>query len=144
MNLPRIAIVTAAAYADVTRICQAMGLGTSYFTRKLCARDQKHINTNGAETDNTHETPPTHWMVQDMSAQASEQEMWQGMAQEADLPPISGVWGEDGVISAQDAQAALAFGNLGVYTAAGEDNPTAWRDGILLGRGLMFVPDEPI
>lgn len=134
MNLPRIAIVTAAAYTDVNRICQAMGLGTAYFTRKLCAIDENA----------TFETPPTHWMVQDMSAQSSEQDMWQGMAQEADLPPISGVWGEDGVISAQDAQAALAFGNLKVDTTAGEDNPTAWRDGILLGRGLMFVPDEPI
>lgn len=134
MNLPRIAIVTAAAYADLNRICNAMGLGTAYFTRKLCAIDENA----------THETPATHYMVQDMSAQSSEQDMWQGMAQEADLPPISGVWGEDGVISAQDAQAALAFGNLKVDTTAGEDNPTAWRDGILLGRGLMFVPDEPI
>lgn len=134
MNLPRIAIVTAAAYTDVNRICQAMGLGTAYFTRKLCAIDENA----------THETPATHYMVQDMSAQSSEQDMWQGMAQEADLPPISGVWGEDGVISAQDAQAALAFGNLKVDTTAGENNPTAWRDGILIGRGLMFVPDEPI
>jgi hypothetical protein len=134
MNLPRIAIVTAAAYTDVNRICQAMGLGTAYFTRKLCAIDENA----------THETPATHYMVQDMSAQDVEAPVWQGMAQEADLPPIQGIWGEDGVISALDAQTALSFGNVRVYTAAGESTPTAWRDGILAGAGLQFVPDEPI
>lgn len=51
--------------------------------------------------------------------------------------------------SAQDAQAALSPGNLQVYTAGGLDPAvngadTAWRDGILLGAGLQFVPEEPI
>lgn len=137
MNLPRIAIVTASALAGVNAICNAMGLGTAYITRKLCAIDP--------EAD--HTTPATHYMVQDMSAQPEEDPIWQGMANEADLPPIAGVWGEDGVISAQDAQAALAPGNLTVYTAAGlvdQQDSALWRDGILSGRGLMFVPDEPI
>jgi hypothetical protein len=134
MNLPRITIVTAAAVPDFQRICNAMGLGTAYLTRKLCAIDPEA----------THETPATHWFAQDMSAQDVEAPVWQGMAQEADLPPIAGIWGEDGVISALDAQTALSFGNVRVYTAAGENDPTAWRDGILAGAGLQFVPDEPI
>jgi hypothetical protein len=140
MNLPRIVIVTAAALTDINRICHAMGLGTGYIGRKLCAEDPQADHTTSA----------THYLVNDMSAQVDDDPIWQGMANDADLPPIAGVWGEEGVISAQDAQAALTFGNMQVYTAAGMDldsNPSAaieWRNGILTGRGLQFVPDEPI
>lgn len=133
-NLPRIVIVAAAAVTDMNRICDAMGLGSGYFTRKLCAIDPQA----------DHTTPATHWFVQDMSAQQSEDAMWQGMANEADLPPIAGVWGENGVISAQDAQAAIGPSNLQVYNAAGGVDGSGWRDGILLGAGLQFVPDGPI
>lgn len=134
MQLPRITIVTAAALTDFNRICNAMGLGTAYLGRPLCAIDPEA----------TWETPATHYLANDMSALDSEAPVWQGMAQEADLPPINGTWGEDGVISAQDAQAALAFGNVKVFTAAGEDTPMQWLNGVLLGCGLQFVPDEPL
>lgn len=135
MNLPRITIAIASAVVDLNRIGHAMGVGTAYFTgRKLCA-----IDPNA-----DHETPATHYLSQDMSAKDNEATEWQGMAQEADLPAIDGIWGEEGVITALEAQTALAFGNLKVFTAAGENDPTAWRDGILAGQGLQFVPDEPI
>ena len=135
MNLPRITIVTASAVTNLNRIGRAMGEGSVYFSgRKLCA-----IDPNA-----THLTPATHWLSQDMSAQAEDAPVWQSMAQQADLPPIVGTWGEDGVISSQDAQAALTYGNLKVYTAAGEDSPAQWCEGILTGLGLQLVPDEPM
>lgn len=64
-----------------------------------------------------------------------------------DLPQISGVWGVDGVISAEDAMAACGGGNLQVYSAGGlvEGNAAIeWRDAILAGRNLKLRPDEPI
>lgn len=139
MNLPRISIIKVAAKDDMNLICQAMGEGFPYFTRKICAIDPLA----------DHNTPATHYLAQDMAAQAEDADEWLAMATEANLPAIAGTWGEDGVISAQDAQAALAPGNLQVYTAGGLDPAvngaaTAWRDGILLGAGLQFVPDEPI
>lgn len=130
MSLPRIAIVKVEALAGMNGICQALGLGTGYFTRALCAIDPEA----------TDATPPTHWMVNDLSAQIEQQIMWQNMAMEAGLP--SGpLWGQEGVISAEDAQAALAPGNLRVYTAAGENDLEGWTNGTLLGLGLQFVPE---
>lgn len=139
MNLPRIAVIVAPAVTDMNRICEAMGLGTPYFTRKLCAVDPLA----------DHNTPATHYLASDMSALAEDNPEWQAMATAADLPAIQGIWGENGVISAQDAQAVLAPGNLQVYTAAGldpnnTDGPTEFRNGIFAGLGLQFVPDEPI
>lgn len=123
MDLPRITIAVASAITNLNRIGAAMGAGSVYFSgRKLCA-----IDPNA-----TYQTPATHWLSQDMSALDSDAPVFQGMAQNADLPPITGVWGEDGVISSQ------------AYTAAGEDTPTQWRDGILTGLGLQLVPDEPM
>ncbi len=139
MNLPRITIIKESVKDNMNLICEAMGLGTPYFTRKLCA-----INPLA-----DHTTPPTHYLAQDMSAQDHEAVVWIAMAVEADLPAIQGIWGENDIISAQDAQETLTPGNLQVYTAGGLDQSTgaaatAWRDGILLGAGLQFVPDEPI
>lgn len=136
MNLPRITLAKVEALTDLNRIGHALDLGTGYFTGlALCA-----IDPNA-----TWETPPTHYAGHDQHAQSSEQEMWQGMAQAADLPelPYGRLWGEDGIISSLDAQNALAFGNLKIVTAAGEDDPAAWFEGTLLGWGLQRVPSEP-
>lgn len=81
--------------------------------------------------------------MQDMSATDYLVEQWQALANNADLPAITGIWGEDGVISASDAIEAFGGGNLHIYTAAGSmtsPERDAWRDGILAGRGLAFIP----
>lgn len=139
-SLPAICICTVAACDDINRVWEAMSRGPGTFTRKLCA-----IDANA-----TWQTPATHYLMQDMSATDSDVAEWQALCS-GDLPPITGTWGEDGIISAEDAQAACDGGNLQVFSAAGLDDsgdngatPTQWRDGVLLGAGLMFVPDAPI
>lgn len=135
-NLPAIVICAAAHVTNANLVWEAMGRGPNNISRKMCAIDPEA----------TWETPATHFMMQDMSAQDTNVAIWQGLC-EGDLPPISGVWGEDGVISAGAAQAACGGGNMQVYSAAGletSQQATDWRDGVFLGVGLQFVPDEPI
>lgn len=139
-SLPAICICTAAARDDINLVWEAMGRGPNNISRKLCA-----IDPNA-----TWETPATHYMMQDMSATDSDVAEWQALCN-GDLPLIQGTWGEDGIISAWDAQVACSDGNLQVFSAAGLDDsgvngatPTEWRDGVFIGVGLMFVPDAPI
>ncbi len=135
MLAPTICICTAAAKTDLNRVWDAMGQGPNTFSVALCADDP------GA----TWETPPTHYLMQDMGAQQTDVDIWTAMAQNNDLPPISGVWGEDGVITAAEAQTAISSGNLFVFPAYGlqtyqdRDN---WKAGVLSGTSLIFVPDE--
>ena len=133
MELPTIGIVAASVRDACNRVLDAQGRGPDSFTRTLAPADPAP----------TPSTTPTHYFMQDMSATDSLAAAWQALANVGDLPAISGVWGEDGVISAAEAQAACAGGNMHVYTAAGPMTPTerdAWRDGILAGRGLAFIP----
>jgi hypothetical protein len=135
-SLPTIVICTAATRDDINLVWEAMGRGPNNISRKMCAIDPLA----------TFETPPTHYMMQDMSATDTDVIIWQGLCS-GDLPPISGVWGEEGIIEAATAQAACSGGNMQVYSAAGletSQQATEWRDGTFLGVGLQFVPDEPI
>ena len=135
-NLPAIVICTAAARDNVNLVWEAMGRGPNNISRKMCAIDPQA----------THATPATHYMMQDMSAVTEDVAVWQAMTN-GDLPQIDGTWGEDGIIAAGDAQAACGGGNMQVYSAAGletSQQATDWRDGVFLGVGLQFVPDEPI
>ena len=137
MNAPSIVICTAAVRDDINLIWEAMGRGPNNISRKLCAIDPEA----------TWETPATHYMMQDMTATDADEANWKAMAENNDLPPIEGVWGENGVISASNAQAAISGGNMQVYSAAGLVTPQIrddWRDGVLLGAGLQFVPEEPV
>ncbi|MES2497134.1 MAG: hypothetical protein V4618_13555 [Pseudomonadota bacterium] len=114
-----------------------MDRGPNNISRPLCAIDPLA----------TFETPPTHYMMQDMSAMDTETAIWQVMAEEGTLPPIAGEWGVGGVISEVAAETALASGNLQTYIASGIPTPElrdAWRNGVLLGAGLQFLPDEPL
>jgi hypothetical protein len=137
MQLPTIVIVTAAAREDVRAIWDAMGQGgPATFLRKLCDIDPLADPTTAA----------THYLLADMGADSDMVADWQAMVEGAVLPPILGVWGEDGVISEAAAVAAVSNGNLQVYSAAGVDQDTTVRDqwaaGILAGRQLQFVPAE--
>lgn len=137
MQAPTICICTAAARTNINLIWEAMGRGPGTFSRKLCAVDPNA----------TYEEPATHYLMQDMSATDENVAIWSAMAENNDLPPITGTWGEDGVISSQDAQAAISSGNLFVFPAYGLDGEQSeldWRNGVLAGMGLQFVPDEPI
>jgi hypothetical protein len=134
--VPAILICTDAVKTDANLVWNATGRGPNTFSVPLVADDENA----------TYETPATHWLAQDMSATAALAVTWLGMTN-GDLPQISGVWGVDGVISAQDAMAACMGGNLQVYSAGGliEGNAAIeWRNAILAGRGLIIRPDEPI
>lgn len=137
-NAPCIVIATEANRTNVNLIWEAMGRGPDSLSRKLCAIDP------GA----TYETPATHYLMQDMSATDADVALWAAMAGAGrDLPPIAGTWGELGIISAQDAQAAIGPGNIFAFPAYGletEQDELNWRDGVLSGMGLQFVPDAPV
>lgn len=136
-NAPCICICVESAREDLDAIWAAMGRGPVTFERKLCS-----IN----EQNPTDQTPPTHRVMQDMSATDELVAQWAAMAQNNDLPslPADVVWGENGVISAQDAQAAIANGNLFVFPAYGletEQDELNWQAGAIAGMQLRFVPD---
>ena len=134
MILPTIVICVASARADLNRVWDAMGEGPSTFTTGLCADDPA----------STSETPPTHYIMLNMAASDSDAAIWQAMAQNNDLPPISGTWGQNGVISSEDAQAAIAAGNMLVFSAAGlatEQQREEWLAGVLASQDLQFIPN---
>lgn len=130
MNLPVICVCTAAAQINVNRVWAAMGRGPGTFERRL---------TTGS--DPTSEVEPTHYLMSDASTSADDAAEWQAMAN-GDLPhlPDGRVWGEDGVIGAEDARAAISGGNLQVYSASGDVVPIDHANGVLASRGLSWVP----
>lgn len=130
MTLPVICIITASARDDANRVWDAMGRGPATFTRKLCD-----------DANATPETEPTHYVMADSSSEEEDVYAWQRMSN-GDLPQITGVWGEDGVIDAAAAQAAVSAANLQVYAASGNVTPMEHLTGILSGRELYLVPDE--
>lgn len=134
-NLPFVGICTAAAKTNVDLVWEAMGRGPGTFSRKVCA----------VGPGVTWQTAATHYLSSDASATDSDIAIWQGFAA-ANLPPLPEgvVWGENGVIGAAAAIAAISGANLQVYSVSGDVLPVDHIAGILAGRGLRYVPDEPI
>lgn len=129
---PCMIFVQAANQADMNAVWTAMGRGAP-FLRKCCA-----IDPNA-----TDQTPATHFVTLDESATLELEQTWRAMIDNQDLPEIAGTWGEDGIISAQDAQAVLASGNwlfshVGDFTA---EQDLAWQNGCFATLGIQFVPD---
>lgn len=130
-NLPTIVICTPEAKDGVNAALEALGRGPNNISRKLCAIDPEA----------TWETPATHYMMQDMGAQETDVLLWAGM--KAGVLPDTVAWGEEGIISEQDAIDACATMNL--YSAAQDFKlPWEWCADVLGSVGLMFVPDAPI
>lgn len=135
---PSIVIVTAAAQPAINAIWEAMGKGPDTFSVRLCAKDENA----------TWESPVTGYLMLDMGAQQSDVDVWSAMAQSNDLPPLPAgvVWGENGVISASEAQAALGNESMVVFPAYGittVEGRTAWIESSLNSRGVQILPDEP-
>jgi hypothetical protein len=76
-----------------------------------------------------------------MNADVELEAAWRAMASRNDLPAITGVWGENGVISAADAQAAMS--GLSVHSVAGVI-PSDWTDSVLAGHNYEFEPQPEI
>ncbi len=136
MQLPTIIICTDAAKAGINAVLEAQGLGPDNISVPLCAIDPEA----------TWETPPTHWYMQDMSATDTLAASWQAYSS-GTLPEIAVTWGEDGIISEQDALNAVATpGSMIVFTATGFESAAdrdAWRDNSYTSQGLQRVPDAP-
>lgn len=76
-----------------------------------------------------------------LSATAEIEAAWRAYAASGDLPDIPGVWGEDGVIPAAEAQAAHV--GLTVHSIAGAV-PADWAASVLAGHGYAFEPEPEI
>ena len=126
-NVPCILIVLTANVTGMNRVIEAQGRGPGSFSRRLVA-----VNTAG---------PVIAHFAQDMSATDALETSWRAMASDRDLPAISGVWGEDGIISAADAQTAMT--GLTVHSIAG-DVPLGWTASTLAGHGYAFEPEGEV
>jgi hypothetical protein len=126
-NVPCILIVLTANVTGMNRVIEAQGRGPGTFSRRLVA-----VDTAG---------PVIAHFAQDMSATDALETSWRAMASDRDLPAISGVWGEDGIISAADAQTAMM--GLTVHSIAG-DVPLGWTASMLAGHGYSFEPEGEI
>lgn len=129
-NQPIVCIVAADAKADANLVWAAWGKGPDTFSRRLT--DDENPTTSSTVT---------HYLMADSSTSVEDVQIIQGFAN-GDLPPISGSWGQDGVIEAADAQAAISGANLQCYSASGNVVPLDHANAILASRGLSFVPDE--
>ena len=128
-STPCILVVTEEHHVAIDRVIEAQGRGAGSFVqgRRLVA-----IGTT---------EPIVGRMCQDMSATGDLESAWKAYAATGDLPAIPGVWGENGVISAADAQAAHV--GMTVHSVAGAV-PVDWAASVLAGHGLMFVPEAEI
>lgn len=124
---PSILFVTEATYQDVERVIEAQGRGAGTFTygMKLVSIS----DPNG---------PVVARMCQDMTATPALEASWRAYAASGDLPDITGVWGEGGVIGAAAAQAAHT--GLTVYSAAGEV-PEGWAAAVRSLHDVMVQPE---
>jgi len=127
---PYIAICTHAARDDINRVYAATGAGPETFSRMLHSEPGKVIGVD----------IPTHWLAADTNADAGKVANWNAMIG-GDLPPVAPgvVWGENGVISAADAMAAVGNDNMRIYAASPNQPATDHADWILAGRGLHYM-----
>lgn len=128
-HVPSILIVTEANHVAVDHVLEAQGCGAGAFIQG------RHLVAVGTST------PIVARLCQDMSATAELEAAWRAYAASGDLPQISGVWGEEGVISAADAQAASS--GLTVHSVAG-DIPPNWTASVIASHGYAFEPEPEI
>jgi len=127
--VPCILVVTEEHHAAIDRVLDAQGRGAASFSqgRRLVA-----IGTTA---------PIVGRMCQDMGATSDLEAAWRAYAAEGDLPAIAGVWGDGGVISAAEAQAAHV--GLTVHSVAGAV-PSDWAASVLAAHGYTFEPEPEI
>lgn len=126
---PVICIIAAAAKTNANLVWAAMDRGPDTFSVPLTS-----------DPAPTTESVVSHYLMADSSTTVEDVQAWQAMAN-GDLPQINGTWGENGVISAADAQEATSATNLQVYSASGDVTPVQHMLGILAGRGLHKMPE---
>lgn len=102
MSINIIGIATASALVNINAVLEAMGRGPGNISRKATT-----------VADPAWDAEPTHYFMSDQGVTPEFQAQLLGFSS-GDLPPLpEGVlWGEDGVISAADALAAISSSNF--------------------------------
>jgi len=130
MTINVIGIATAAAVTNVNLVLQAMGRGPGNISRKATT-----------VADPAWDATPTHYFMSDQGVTPEFQAQLLGFAN-GDLPPLPEgvVWGEEGVISAQDALAAIASPNFSFASFSGAFTPGEQVQASLDALGLHVIP----
>jgi len=134
MSINIIGIATAAAVTHVNAVLEAMGRGPGSLTRKA-------TNVPNPAWDAT----PTHWYMSDQGVTAEFQAQLLGFSN-GDLPPLppGTVWGENGVISAADALAAITASNFAFAAFNDGYTPGEQVQAALSALGLYAIPDMEV
>ena len=134
MTVNIIGIGAIAAVTNINLVFEAMGRGPNNLSRPATST----INP-------TWETAPTHKYMSDQGVTGEFATILLGFAN-GDLPPLPDgvVWGEDGVISAANALAAITAENFAFASFNEAFTPGEQVAAALDALGLNIVPDEPI
>lgn len=134
MTVNIIGIGKVAAVENINLVLEAMGRGPNNLSRPA--------TTNPSPTC---ETPPTHLYMSDQGVTGEFAAILLGFAN-GDLPPLpeGTVWGEDGIISAADALAAITAENFAFASFNEAFTPGEQVDAALTALGLVKVPDPEV
>jgi hypothetical protein len=134
MTVNIIGIGAIAAVTNINLVLEAMGRGPNSLSRPA--------TTNPAPT---WETAPTHKYMSDQGVTGEFAAILLGFAN-GDLPPLppGTVWGEEGVISAADALAAITSENFAFASFNEAFTPGEQVAAALDALGLVIVPDPPL
>ncbi|WP_300573581.1 hypothetical protein [Phenylobacterium sp.] len=130
MTINVIGIATAAAVTNVNLVLEAMGRGPGNISRKATT-----------VANPAWDATPTHYFMSDQGVTPEFQAQLLGFAN-GDLPPLPEgvVWGEEGVISAADALAAIASPNFSFASFSGAFTPGEQVQAALDALGLHVIP----
>ena len=134
MSINIIGIATAAALANVNAVLEAMGRGPGNISRKATTTP-----------DPTPSATPTHYFMSDQGVTPEFQAQLLGFSN-GDLPPLPEgvVWGENGVISAGDALAAITASNFAFASFNDGFTPGEQVASALSALGLHIIPFEEV
>lgn len=134
MTVNIIGIGAIAAVTNINLVLEAMGRGPNNLSRPATTTPNP-----------TWQTPATHKYMSDQGVSAEFASILLGFAN-GDLPPLPDgvVWGVDGVISAEDALAAITAENFAFASFNEGFTPGEQVEAALSALGLVKVPDEPV
>lgn len=130
MAQPTIMIITEAHKHTMSAVLEAMGRGAGTFTRRALASVSDPLTI-------------THRATRDMGAEEVFAAQARAMAENRDLPPITGTWGENGVPTAAEAQEAMAHFTVVCASGPGVDMQ-ALHIATITAMGLVdwYPPEE--
>lgn len=134
MTINIIGIGKVTAEPNINLVLQAMGRGPNNLSRPATT-----------ESNPTWGTTPTHRYMSDQGVTGEFAAILLGFAN-GDLPPLPEgvVWGVDGIISAEDALAAITAENFAFASFNEAFTPGEQVDAALSALGLSRIPDPPL